>query len=45
MSGLSMQLVDEHGPLLTSLAKGLKECTTRPLVGPNLSLDPFLDNM
>ncbi|GAQ83948.1 mitochondrial pyruvate dehydrogenase kinase [Klebsormidium nitens] len=45
LTALLTKLVDEHGPLLTSLAKGLKECTTRPLVGPSLSLDPFLDNM
>ncbi|GJP50497.1 hypothetical protein CLOM_g9660 [Closterium sp. NIES-68] len=39
------QLVDDHTPLLGVLARGVRECALRPLVGRELDLDPFLDNM
>ncbi|CAI5993180.1 unnamed protein product [Closterium sp. NIES-65] len=38
-------LVDDHTPLLGVLARGVRECALRPLVGRELDLDPFLDNM
>jgi [3-methyl-2-oxobutanoate dehydrogenase (acetyl-transferring)] kinase len=39
------QLVNLHSPLLDALAKGLKECRMKPIVGPQLQLDGFLDSM
>eukprot|EP00878_Enallax_costatus_P015017 GHUV01015724.1.p1 GENE.GHUV01015724.1~~GHUV01015724.1.p1 ORF type:complete len:495 (+),score=95.37 GHUV01015724.1:1927-3411(+) len=42
---LLRRLVDEHGPLLDGLARGLVEVKAKRLVGPALDLDYFLDNM
>lgn len=42
---LLTDLVDENAPLLEALARGVRECYTRPLVGRQLVLDSFLDNM
>ncbi|GJP66109.1 hypothetical protein CLOP_g23026 [Closterium sp. NIES-67] len=38
-------LVEEHTPLIGVLARGVRECSIRPLVGRELNLDGFLDNM
>eukprot|EP00897_Mesotaenium_endlicherianum_P004541 jgi/Mesen1/4114/ME000216S03372 len=38
-------LLDEQAPLLSVIAKGVKECSSRTLIGRELALDPFLDNM
>ncbi|CAI6009980.1 unnamed protein product [Closterium sp. NIES-65] len=38
-------LVEEHTPLIGVLARGVRECSIRPLVGRELNLDSFLDNM
>ena len=32
-------------PMLDALAAGLKECKLKPIVGPKLQLDAFLDGM
>ena len=32
-------------PMLDALAAGLRECADKPLVGPKLQLDGFLNNM
>jgi len=42
---LLRRLVDEHSPLLDSLANGLREIRQKPLVGEHLRLDPFLEAM
>lgn len=42
---LLRRLVDEHAPMLSHLATGLRECKRRPLLGPALDLDGFLDAM
>ncbi|WIA32443.1 hypothetical protein OEZ86_003265 [Tetradesmus obliquus] len=42
---LLRRLVDEHGPLLDLLARGLVEVRAKRLVGPALDLDRFLDAM
>ncbi|KAF6261335.1 alpha-ketoacid dehydrogenase kinase [Scenedesmus sp. NREL 46B-D3] len=42
---LLRRLVDEHGPLLDLLARGLVEVRAKRLVGPALDLDQFLDAM
>lgn len=42
---LLRRLVDEHAPMLDALATGLRECKGKQLVGPQLQLDAFLDNM
>ncbi|KAI8475177.1 MAG: pyruvate dehydrogenase kinase [Monoraphidium minutum] len=42
---LLRRLVDEHAPMLDSLAQGLREAKARALVGPALQLDAFLDSM
>ena len=39
-----MQL-DLHATLLDGLAKGLRECKSKQLVGPCLQLDTFFDSM
>eukprot|EP00884_Botryococcus_braunii_P006717 jgi/Botrbrau1/16046/Bobra.7_2s0020.1 len=44
-TGLLKRLVDEHAPVLDALATGLRECSTKPFVGPKLQLDEFLDSM
>jgi [3-methyl-2-oxobutanoate dehydrogenase (acetyl-transferring)] kinase len=42
---LLRRLVDEHAPMLGHLAQGLREVKARPLLGPALDLDGFLDAM
>ncbi|GBF98531.1 pyruvate dehydrogenase kinase [Raphidocelis subcapitata] len=42
---LLRRLVDEHAPMLDSLAAGLREAKARALVGPALQLDGFFDSM
>lgn len=42
---LLRRLVDEHAPVIDSLARGLREAKARALVGPALQLDSFLDSM
>ena len=42
---LLKRLVDEHGPLVESLAAGLRECKSKPNIGERLQLDEFLNNM
>lgn len=42
---LIRRLVDEHAPMLDSMAQGLREAKARALVGPALQLDAFLDSM
>eukprot|EP00891_Asterochloris_glomerata_P004487 jgi/Astpho2/4487/e_gw1.00067.401.1_t len=42
---LLKRLVDDHAPMLDALAAGLRECADKPLVGPKLQLDGFLNNM
>lgn len=42
---LLRRLVDEHAPMLDSLAQGLREAKARALVGPALQLDSFFDSM
>jgi signal transduction histidine kinase len=44
-SKLLRRLVDEHAPMLDALANGLKEIKRKPLVGPHLQLDSFLEAM
>ncbi|GFR41707.1 hypothetical protein Agub_g2457 [Astrephomene gubernaculifera] len=39
------QHLDEHAPMLDSLAAGLRECKSKELVGPCLQLDAFFDTM
>jgi len=45
LCALLRRLVDEHAPMLRCLATGLRECKRRPLLGPALELDAFLDAM
>eukprot|EP00873_Tetraselmis_striata_P016162 jgi/Tetstr1/436426/TSEL_025256.t1 len=42
---LLKRLVDEHAPMLDSLAHGLRECASKPIIGGRLKLDGFFDNM
>jgi [3-methyl-2-oxobutanoate dehydrogenase (acetyl-transferring)] kinase len=42
---LLKRLVDEHSPLVESLAAGLRECKSKPIIGEQLQLDEFLNNM
>jgi len=44
-SSLLRRLVDEHAPMLDALATGLREIKKKPLVGPHLHLDSFLEAM
>jgi [3-methyl-2-oxobutanoate dehydrogenase (acetyl-transferring)] kinase len=44
-SSLLRRLVDEHAPMLDALATGLREIKRKPLVGPHLHLDSFLEAM
>ena len=44
-SSLLRRLVDEHAPMLDALANGLREIKRKPLVGPHLQLDSFLEAM
>jgi len=44
-SSLLRRLVDEHSPLLDSLASGLRDCKRKPHVGGRLHLDGFLESM
>jgi Mitochondrial branched-chain alpha-ketoacid dehydrogenase kinase len=44
-SNLLSRLVDEHAPMLDALANGLREIKRKPLVGPHLQLDSFLEAM
>ncbi|KAL4529578.1 hypothetical protein Ndes2437B_g08849 [Nannochloris sp. 'desiccata'] len=44
-SSLLRRLVDEHAPMLDALATGLREIKRKPLVGPHLQLDSFLEAM
>lgn len=39
------QHLDQHAPMLDSLAQGLRECKSKELVGPALALDGFFDSM
>ncbi|EIE24046.1 alpha-ketoacid dehydrogenase kinase [Coccomyxa subellipsoidea C-169] len=39
------RLVDEHAPMLDALAAGFRECKMKPIVGPKLQMDNFLDSM
>ncbi|BDA46288.1 [3-methyl-2-oxobutanoate dehydrogenase [lipoamide]] kinase [Coccomyxa sp. Obi] len=39
------RLVDEHAPMLDALAAGFRECKMKPIVGPKLQLDNFLNSM
>lgn len=42
---LLRRLVDEHAPMLDALATGLRELRSKPVVGGQLRLDGFLENM
>lgn len=44
-TALMRRLVDEHSPMLDSLAAGLRDCRQKPLVGDRLHLDDFLESM
>ncbi len=44
-SNLLRRLVDEHAPMLDALANGLREIKRKPLVGPHVQLDTFLEAM
>jgi hypothetical protein len=35
----------EPAPMLDALAAGFRECKLKPIVGPKLQLDGFLDGM
>lgn len=39
------RLVDEHSPMLDALAQGMREVRSKPVVGEQLHLDGFLENM
>ncbi|KAK3268610.1 hypothetical protein CYMTET_22899 [Cymbomonas tetramitiformis] len=39
------RMVDEHAPMVTALANGVRECRSKPMVGEKLEMDGFLDNM
>ncbi|PSC73841.1 pyruvate dehydrogenase kinase [Micractinium conductrix] len=43
--GLLRRLVDEHSPMLDALAQGMREVRSKPVVGEQLQLDAFLENM
>ncbi|CAL5227736.1 g10752 [Coccomyxa viridis] len=45
LTSVLQRLVDEHAPMLDALAAGFKECKLKPIVGPKLQLDGFLDGM
>ncbi|KAL4447906.1 hypothetical protein ABPG75_005125 [Micractinium tetrahymenae] len=42
---LLRRLVDEHSPMLDALAQGMREVRSKPIVGEQLHLDGFLENM
>ncbi|KAL4853660.1 [3-methyl-2-oxobutanoate dehydrogenase [lipoamide]] kinase [Chlorella vulgaris] len=42
---LLRRLVDEHSPMLDALAQGMREVRSKPIVGEQLQLDGFLENM
>ncbi|GIL47842.1 hypothetical protein Vafri_4491 [Volvox africanus] len=44
-SQLLRQHLDQHAPMLDSLATGLRECKDKVLVGPCLQMDSFFDSM
>ncbi|EFJ48498.1 pyruvate dehydrogenase kinase [Volvox carteri f. nagariensis] len=44
-SQLLRQHLDQHAPMLDSLATGLRECKDKVLVGPCLQMDAFFDSM
>ena len=44
-TSLLRRLVDEHAPMLDALATGMREIKRKPLVGPHLQLDTFLEAM
>ncbi len=44
-TALLKRLVDEHSPLVESLAAGLRECKSKPIIGEQLKLDAFFNSM